>query len=90
MSVCGFRPFPGSGAYGHWTCRRRRFHLGRHRSINYTIARIPRVWRVRRLWRDYRRDKATRQRFASHGVNKPGLGYRRTLYPTKYQPEPTR
>jgi len=82
VSVCGFRPFPGNGAYGHWTCRRRRFHLGRHQSINYTYPRIPRVWRLRRLWGSFQADRRIMQ--ISNG--KSGFGYRRALFPTRYDP----
>lgn len=78
-NVCGFVPFPGSGAYGHWACQRRRWHLGRHRFNNYTIGQMPRFWRLRRLWRDRRTD----QRMKKLGGR---YGYRRTLFPTKYEP----
>lgn len=81
-AVCGFRPFPGNGAYGHWTCERRRRHFGRHRFRNYTIGRLPRIWRVRRLWAAHQTDR----RIRSISRGKPGFGYRRTLYPTKYEP----
>jgi hypothetical protein len=72
IDVCGFRPFPGSGAYGHWACERPRIHLGRHRFRNYTIGRIPRIWRLRQLWASFKSDR----------------GYRRDLFPTKYEPVP--
>jgi len=78
---CGFRPFPGNGAYGDWTCQRRRLHIGRHRFNNYTIARVPHIWRLRRLWGAFRTDRRLRR------INgKPGFGYRRALYPTRYEP----
>ena len=79
--VCGFRPFPGNGAYGHWTCQRQRFHFGRHRFNNYTIARIPRVWHVRNLFRAARSEA----RLLRLGPRRT-FGYRRELYPTKYDP----
>lgn len=79
--ICEFRPFPGSGAYGHWTCERPLFHLGRHRFRNYTVARIPRVWRLRRIVRRARLDREHYLRFG-----KTGFGYRRILFPTKYEP----
>lgn len=79
--TCGFRPFPGNGAYGHWTCQRPRFHLGRHRFCNYTVPRIPRVWRLRRLWGSFQFDRRR------HLRGKPGFGYRRDLFPTTYSPE---
>jgi hypothetical protein len=55
---CGYVPFPSDGAYGHWSCERQKFHLGRHRYRNYTVSRIPRVWDVQGLahyWRGRRR-----------------------------------
>lgn len=85
MNECGFRPFPGSGAYGHWTCERNRWHLGRHRFVNYTIARVPHVWRFRRLAGAFKADRRLRR----INPNKPGYGYRRVLFPTKYQPAPS-
>lgn len=41
---CDHAPMPWSGAYGHWRCQRRRFHLGRHRFNNYTIRRGARLY----------------------------------------------
>ena len=82
MPECGFRPFPGNGAYGHWTCERRRFHLGRHRFVNYTIARVPRVWHYERLWGAWKADRRLRR----INKSKRGFGYRRVLYPTRYDP----
>lgn len=79
---CGFVPYPNSGAYGHWSCERRRFHLGRHRFVNYTIGRTPRVWRLRRLLGAFRAD----QRLRAIAPGKPGFGYRRTLFPSRYEP----
>lgn len=78
---CGWVPFPRNGAYGEWACERRRWHLGPHRFVNYTIARIPRVWRVGRLWRAVQTDRRLRR----YGG---GYSYRRALFPTKYQPVP--
>lgn len=80
--ACDFRPFPGSGAYGHWTCDRPQRHLGRHRFNNYTIGRIPRVWHVRRLLAAFRTDRRVRR--VTSG--KAGYGYRRALFPTRYDP----
>jgi hypothetical protein len=80
VTVCGFRPFPGNGAYGDWTCERTALHLGPHRFRNYTIARIPRVWRVRRLWGSYKADRRL------HRLGAGSFGYRRALFPTKYEP----
>lgn len=82
MTTCDFRPFPGSGAYGHWTCGRSRHHLGRHRFNNYTVPRIPQVWRLRRLWGALQTDRRIRR--LSAGRN--GYGYRRALFPTRYDP----
>ena len=81
-SECGFVPYPGSGAYGDWRCDRLNHHLGRHRFVNYTIGRVPRVWHVRSLWRSLRADR----RLRSMAPGKPGYGYRRALYPSKYEP----
>lgn len=82
MTLCDFRPFPGSGAYGHWTCTRRWWHVGRHRTGNYTYPRLPRVWRLRRLWGSFRTD----QRIRRLNNGKRGFGYRRALFPTRYEP----
>jgi len=82
MSTCDFRPFPNSGAYGHWTCERPRHHLGRHRFRNYTSSRIPRVWHLRRLWASFCLDRRIRR----HIPTKSNFGYRRALYPTRYEP----
>lgn len=83
--VCGFVPYPNSGAYGHWTCQRERHHLGRHRFNNYTIGRIPRVWRLRRLWGAFQADRRIKGINALSRDNKlAGYGYRRTLFPAKY------
>jgi len=82
--TCDFRPFPGSGAYGHWTCERPRIHLGRHRYRNYTIGRLPRVWRFRHLWTAFQLDRRVRRLIP----DKPGFGYRKVLFPTKYEPVP--
>jgi hypothetical protein len=82
MSTCSFRPFPGDGAYGHWTCGRRRWHLGGHRFNNYTCPRIPHVWNVRRLWGAFQTDRRVRR--INNG--KLGYGYRRALFPTTYSP----
>jgi len=76
---CGFRPYPGSGAYGHWTCDRGRHHLGRHRFSNYTVPRVPRFWHARSLWRAMKTDRKLR---ALQG----GYSYRRTLFPARYDP----
>lgn len=81
MSLCGFRPYPDNGAYGHWTCGRPARHLGRHRFNNYTMPRIPRIWRVRRLWGAFKADRRVR-RLSSHG----GYGYRKVLFPSRYNP----
>lgn len=84
---CEFVPFPGNGAYGHWLCGRRRFHLGRHRFGNYTIGRVPRVWRLRRLRGSLRADRRIRHLNRVSGrPAKPGYGYRQALFPTKYEP----
>lgn len=83
--TCDFRPFPDNRAYGHWTCERQRLHLGRHRFLNYTFPRIPCVWHLRRLWRSFQAD----QRMRRSRISKPGYGYRRALYPTKYEPAET-
>lgn len=80
--TCGFVPFPGNGAYGHWTCQRPKRHRGRHRFNNYTIARVPRFWRLRWLWQDWRCDR----RLRSLGAPRGSFGFRRTLFPTKYEP----
>ena len=79
---CGFVPFPGSGAYGHWACQRPAWHLGRHRFHNYTVSRIPRIWRVKRLWGSFKVDRRLRRL----APGKPGYGYRRALFPTRYDP----
>jgi len=80
--TCDFHPFPGNGAYGHWTCERRRFHFGRHRFRNYTIGQVPRIWRLRRVWGAFQADRRLRRIVPG----KPDLGYRRALFPTRYEP----
>jgi hypothetical protein len=72
---CGFRPFPGNGAYDHWTCQRSRFHLGHHRYRNYTVGRIPRFWLLRRS------DLEARDVWAG-----PGYWWRQAVYPVRYRP----
>jgi hypothetical protein len=79
-TTCGFAPFPGNGAYGHWRCQRNRYHLGRHRFQNYTVPRMPRVWQLQRLWGAARTNRRMR------GHLKAGYSYRRALYPTRYDP----
>lgn len=84
--LCGFVPYPGNRAYGHWTCGKPRWHLGRHRFINYTIARIPHFWRLRFFWREIRCTRRLRR------MDKPGYRtpyrFRRALYPATYRPLP--
>lgn len=80
---CAWRPYPGSGAYGDWTCDRPKWHLGRHRFINYTIPRFPRVWHLRSLRRAWRADRRIR---AMTGKSGAGFGYRRMLWPARYDP----
>ena len=82
MILCDFRPYPDNGAYGHWTCTRPRRHLGRHRFNNYTVSRIPRVWRLRRLWGSFQADRRLRR--LNNG--KRGYDYRRALFPARYEP----
>ncbi len=94
MSDCGFQPFR-DGAYGHWTCSLPKRHRGRHRYINYTISRVPRlhsgVWVVLRAWLRQRR------RVIKHMVKykkRPrvaltpayGLHWRSHIWPTEYDP----
>lgn len=92
---CGFRPFPGSGAYGHWTCDLPSRHRGRHRFINYTIARIPRLHSgVRRVvamwWRSKRRTVAYIIRYRRLSRVDISPQYRqvwhRAIWPTEYDP----
>ena len=79
--TCGFMPYPGNGAYGHWTCQLPRRHWGRHRFNNYTVARVPHFWRARSLWRQWRCERRLRQ----FGMPRK-FGYRRALYPTTFDP----
>lgn len=84
MNDCSFVPYPGSGAYGHWSCERRALHLGHHRFRNYTVCRVPKVWRIKRLAerRQIRREWA--RRFP--GQPDSPLSFRQVLYPSKYEP----
>jgi hypothetical protein len=82
---CGFVPFPGNGAYGHWSCELGKWHIGPHRFINYTIARVPRFWRVRHFWRIHRCEKRLRS-YGKVSDNPRSWPYRRALFPTTYRP----
>ena len=91
MTICGHVPFPGSGAYGHWSCQRQRFHLGSHRFHNYTTPRIPRVWDAKGIVRTFR----GRRRMARMGFEKPSerkgtklstIRYSSVLHRPRYKP----
>lgn len=77
-------------SYDHWRCRRRRWHLGKHRFNNYVGARFPRFWRLAALNRV--RDANRRLKgYRKPGESKPRLlDYRRVLYPDTYAPVPVR
>lgn len=88
-AVCGFVPFPGNGAYGHWSCELPRWHRGPHRFINYTVNRVPKFWRLRHFWRIHRCQR--RLRDANKRVGNPrSWPYRRGLYEATYAPIPWR
>lgn len=82
--VCGKRMW----SYDHWSCGRRRRHLGGHRFNNYVGARFPRFWRVKALVRTYK----TNRRLASYNTGsakEPRLfRYRQVLFPDFYRPVP--
>jgi len=82
--ICGHAPFPNSGAYGSWYCKRGRRHLGRHRFNNSTWPRFRRWWRVGRLLATYRGRRSLVRLGAAK--DKSGLRYDRVLYPTRYDP----
>lgn len=84
--TCGWVPYPGSGGYGHWKCERPQGHTGRHRFANYTISRWPKVWRVRKLWRAFKTDRRLRSMPVRAGQRKQGYGYRKTLFPSRFDP----
>lgn len=85
MADCPHHPYPGNGAYGHWQCQRDRWHLGRHRYVNYTTPRFPRVWRVRplRLFRLWRRLGFTT---SEHRRKAVADSVRRRIRPSRYDP----
>lgn len=94
---CGFRPFPGSGAYGHWTCERALGHRGDHRFRNYTIARTPRLHRgvaivSRAWWRQTRRVARHVIKYRKWPRVPLTPAYRthwnRAIWPTTYDPIP--
>lgn len=91
MTICGHVPYPDSGAYGHWSCQRPRFHIGSHRFNNYTTPRIPRVWDVKGIARTF---KGCR-RMARMGFFEPPqrkgtklstIRYSSVLHRSKYKP----
>lgn len=83
--VCGKRMW----SYQHWTCQRPKHLWGRHRFNNYTGTRIPRVWRVKSLYRYW---KGNRRLSRLDRTGKKGrlLDYRQVLFPDKYEPVPIR
>jgi hypothetical protein len=85
MTTCGHVPFPGNGAYGHWTCSLPRHHLGSHRFNNYTTPRIPRVWAVKTLLRYWRAHREWASHSWTQGKRSP-LRYRDVLHRAKYRP----
>lgn len=87
--ACGFVPYPGNGAYGHWTCELPVRHRGRHRFSNYTIPRLPRFWHVRHLARCWRAERKLHRFARGHGQpTRVPMGYRRALYPATFNPRP--
>jgi hypothetical protein len=89
--ACDFVPFPGNGAYGHWKCGRRRWHLGHHRFINYTVPRIPQFWRVAQLRRDFKYSRRSVRMARAVGLSRKVVHpypYRQTLFPATYKPIP--
>lgn len=95
MTPCDFRPFPGSSAYGHWTCSLPKHYRGRHRFHNYTIARVPRLhagaWIVLRAWLQQRRRVIMhmvtyRKRPSMDLTPNYSLHWRTSIWPTKYEP----
>lgn len=92
---CGFRPFMGSGAYGHWRCELVSRHRGRHRFRNYTIARVPRLHRgvavvTRAWWRQVRRVARHIVKYHKRPRVPLSPAYRshwnRAIWPTTYDP----
>jgi hypothetical protein len=88
--TCGFIPYPGNGAYGHWTCGLPPHHRSDHRFNNYTIPRIPRFWRVKMLARLWRSNRRLRRQRRKYGMPAAAFGYRRALYPAAYRPIETK
>ena len=75
-------------AYDHWSCQRRRFHLGRHRFNNYTGARFPRLWRLDRWARTLKCNRRLRG-FRKDGGTAPRLvPHRGYLFPVRFDPVP--
>lgn len=93
---CRFRPFPDSGAYGHWICGLRPEHDGRHRFRSYTIARIPHLHKglalVTRAWLRQKRRQIRHLAKYRKWPGEPlrpayGLHWRSAIWPTKYEPQ---
>jgi hypothetical protein len=65
-----------------WRCQRRRFHVGRHRSRNYTRPRFPRFWRID-MWR---RTRAANRRIRNFGPDAKLISHRAYLFPSRFDP----
>lgn len=75
--------------YDHWKCQRKRPHLGRHRSNNYTSSRIPKVWRGRQLLRWWKGRQQAKKRYFEADKNLPSVfSVKRVLFPTRFDPLP--
>lgn len=73
-------------SYDHWRCGRAPHLFGRHRFNNYTGARIPRVWRLKMLWRVWDCNQRLRS-YQKPGDSQPRLmPYRQVLFPDHYEP----
>ncbi len=83
---CGARMW----AYDHWACDQARHSvLKRHRFNNYTGARIPRVWRVKALWRVRKCNKRLLAQWKKYRQGNDGarlMFYNQVLYPCRYEP----
>lgn len=82
--LCGARMW----SYDHWSCQRRRWHLGGHRFNNYVGARFPRVWRLSALKRVFKANRRLSS-YRKPGEKKPRLmRYRQVLFPDSFRPVP--
>jgi len=77
-------------SYRHWSCQREPHLWGRHRFNNYTGARVPHVWAVRKLWRLFKGNRRLGRLDDKIGTKGRLFDYREVLFPDRYDPVPVR